>query len=204
MTIPRPLRVWASLIFLTSLAPASVAGQTAQRPADPEAPKVAYVAGGAFTALRGACQTCEETFPYRQTGSVFGAVRYRPTPRMDVGGEILWVPARAAAGDYIRTTHLDAVAQFRPWAGKGFFLKGGAGIALVRNWVDVPGADAVTSKALSIEIGGGWAFRRANRLGVEMFAAQHAAALGDIKTSTTDVPDVIGNFWSLGLAVVIR
>jgi hypothetical protein len=204
VTIRRPMRIWASVMVLTSIAPAAVAGQTAQPPAQPEASTVAFVMGGAFTALRGACQTCEDTFPYRQAGSVFGAVRYRPTPRMDVGGEILWVPARAAAGDHIRTTHLDAVAQFRPWAGKGFFLKGGAGIAFVRNWVDVPGAEAITSKALSIEIGGGWAFRRANRLGVELFAAQHAAALGDIKTSTTDVPDVIGNFWSIGGAIVIR
>ena len=204
MTSPRPIRVWASLIFLTSIVPASAAGQTAQPPPEAETSKVAFVAGGAFTAGRGACQTCEESFPYRQTGSVFGAVRYRPNARMDVGGEILWVPMTSTAGDHIRTTHLDAVAQFRRWATKGFFLKGGAGIAFVRNWVDVPGAQRVSSKALSVEIGGGWAFRRTSRLGVEMFATQHAAALGDITTSSADIQDVIGNFWSLGIAVVIR
>ncbi len=204
MTIPRPLHVWVSLLLLASIAPASAAGQTPQAAASSETSKVAVAAGGAFTAVRGSCQTCEESFPYRQTGSVFGSVRYRPTPRMDVGGEVLWVPVATPAGDRIRTTHLDAVAQFRPWVTSGFFIKGGAGIAFVRNWVDVPGAETVSSKALSIEIGGGWAFRRTSRVGVEVFAAQHAAALGDITTSTSDVQDVIGNFWSLGVALVIR
>jgi hypothetical protein len=195
--------VWAWLI-LTPMAPASVAAQTPSPPGDGEIPKVTFLAGVAFTAMRGDCQTCEESFPYRQTASVFGAVRYRAGARMAVGGEVLWVPVKTFAGDYIRTTHIDAVAQFWPWGTKGFFLKGGAGVAFVRNWVDLPDVDSVTSKALSVEIGGGWAFRRTSRVGVELFATQHAAALGDITTSTVDVQDVIGNFWSLGVAIVIR
>ena len=58
----------------------------------------------------------------------------------------------------IRTTHFDAVAQFRPWRSQGFFLKGGAGMAFVRNWVDATGPDAINSKALSVVIGAGWVF----------------------------------------------
>lgn len=203
MTIAHRWRVWA-LTSLMAIAASPAAGQTPQGEGDGDASKVAVVAGTTFTTMRAGCQTCEQEFPYRHTGGVFGAVRYRPTTRMDVGGEVLWAPATTESGDRIRTTHVDAVAQFRPWESKGFFIKGGAGIAFIRNWVDIPGASATWSKALSVEIGGGWAFRRSSRIGVEVFAAQHAAGLGDITTSTTDVQDVLGNFWSLGVAIILR
>jgi hypothetical protein len=122
---------------------------------------------------------------------------------MDVGAEFFWVPMNTESGT-IRSTHFDAVAQFRPWHTKGFFLKGGAGMAFVRNWVDVLGPDAINSKALSVVIGGGWVFRPEKRVGVELFVSQHAAAIGDLQTAETDVPDVMGNFWSIGVALVFR
>jgi hypothetical protein len=161
------------------------------------------VAGGAFATVRSDCQTCEEDFPYRHAGSILGNFGYRVNDRMDVGGELFWMPVETAQGR-IRTTHIDAVAQFRPWVSHGFFLKGGAGMAFVRNWVDLLGPEAINSKALSVVIGGGWEFRPVKRVGLQMFATQHVAALGDVKTAELDVPDVIGNFWSLGVALVIR
>jgi hypothetical protein len=122
---------------------------------------------------------------------------------MDVGSEVFWMPVRSGQGQ-IRTTHVDAVAQFRPWASQGFFVKGGAGMAFVRNWVDVLGPTAINSKALSVVIGTGWAFRPARRLGLQVFGSQHVAALGDLQTPDGSVPDVVGNFWSFGAALVIR
>jgi hypothetical protein len=168
-----------------------------------ETTRLWIVAGGAFATLRGDCQTCEQDFPYRHAGSILGNFGYRVNDRMDVGGELFWMPVETAQGR-IRTTHIDAVAQFRPWASHGFFLKGGAGMAFVRNWVDLLGSEAINSKALSVIIGGGWEFRPAKRVGLQMFATQHVAALGDLKTAELEVPDVVGNFWSLGVAVVIR
>jgi hypothetical protein len=53
-------------------------------------------------------------------------------------------------------------------------------------------------------IGGGWVFRPAARLGLQLFATQHALALGDLQSADGDVQDVIGNRWSLGAAIVIR
>jgi hypothetical protein len=99
---------------------------------------------------------------------------------------------------------LDAIAQFRPWRSHGFFLKGGAGIALVRNWVDALGPESINSKALSVVIGGGWAFRTRERVGLLLLATQHAVALGDIQTADGTVDDVMGNVWSLGAAIVFR
>src|SRR5262245_8162288 len=95
-------------------------------PADAAAQSSEWVtAGTAFATVRGDCQTCEEDFPYRHAPSVLADVGYRVNGRMDVGAELFWVPADTADG-HIHSTHIDAVAQFRPWASKGFFVKGGA------------------------------------------------------------------------------
>ena len=161
------------------------------------------MAGGAFATLRGDCQECEEDFPYRHSGAVLVDVGYRANPRMDVGAEVFWMPIDTSQGT-IRTTHIDAVAQFRPWASQGFFLKGGAGMAFVRNWVDALGPDSFNEKGLSVLIGAGWALRPAARLGLQVFVTQHAFALGDLQASQGLINDVIGNRWSVGAAVIIR
>ena len=197
-------------LLLAWLGPSVVVAQSAP-PAQPstspdeqrEASNLWLTAGGAFATMRGDCQDCEEDLPYRHAGSVLANVGYRVNDRMDVGGEVFWMPVDTPEGQ-LHTTHLDAVAQFRPWASQGFFVKGGAGMAFVRNWVDAIGPDPVNQKALSVVIGAGWAFRWAERVGLQVFGAQHVAALGDLKTAEEDVPDVVGNFWSLGAAIVIR
>ena len=185
--------VWCVLVVL---APAVCFAQATES-------RLWIVAGGASATVKGDCQTCEEEPTYRHGGGILANAGYRVNPRMDVGAEIFWVPLETASGT-IRTTHIDAVAQFRPWQTHGFFLKGGAGMAFVRNWVDTLGPDAINSKALSVVIGGGWAFRVEKRVGFELFASQHAGALGDLQTANSDVPDVMGNYWSIGGALVFR
>jgi hypothetical protein len=176
----------------------------AQAAADrPRVSNLWLTAGTTFATLRGDCQTCEEDTPYRHAASLLANVGYRVNDRMDVGAEVFWMPVDTAQGN-IRATHLDAVAQFRPWGSQGFFLKGGAGMAFVRNWIDVISPAPINQKALSVVIGTGWAFRSAERIGFQLFGSQHVAALGDFPTPEQGVPDVVGNFWSVGVAVVIR
>ena len=151
----------------------------------------------------GDCQTCEEDYPYRHGPGILFDGGYRVNPRMNVGGELFWVPLETASGT-LNTTHIDAVAQFRPWSTHGFFLKGGAGMAFIRNWVDTLGPGAINSKALSVVVGGGWIFFPEKRVALELFASQHAGALGDLKTADADVPDVMGNYWSFGASIVFR
>ena len=57
---------------------------------------------------------------------------------------------------------------------------------------------------LSDDLGGGWAFRPDKRFGFQVFASQHAAALGDLQTASAEVQDVLGNYWSFGGALVFR
>lgn len=197
----------AALVWLVSAPaiaqPASPATSAAAAGNASAASNLWLVAGGAFATLRGDCQTCEGDYPYRHAGSVLGNIGYRVDNRMDVGAELFWMPVDTEDGR-VRTTHVDAVAQFRPWMSHGFFIKGGAGMAFVRNWVDLLGSESINSKALSVVIGAGWVFRPTARLGLQIFGAQHAGALGDLQTSDGEVPDVMANFWSLGAGVVIR
>ena len=192
---------WRLLIALAVLAiglyPRDAAAQTES------SSHLWITAGTTFATTRGDCQTCEEDFPYRHSPSVFANAGYRVNDRMDVGAELFWVPVDSVDGQ-INATHIDAVAQFRPWASKGFFVKGGAGMAFVRNWVDAIGPDPINQKALSLVIGTGWAFRPARRLGFQIFGAQHVAALGDVQTAGEPIEDAVGNFWSVGVALVIR
>ena len=177
--------------------------RTQEVPTSGAGSNVWFTAGGTFSTLRGDCQTCETDTPYRHSGGFVAGLGYRVNSRMDVGGEVFWMPVDTADGR-VRTTHIDAVAQFRPWASQGFFLKGGAGMALIRNWVETFGAGAINSKVLSVVIGAGWAFRPADRVGLQLFATQHAAGIGDFQTASEDIQDVMGNYWSLGASIVVR
>ena len=195
------LRGCAALLML--LLPAIGRAQTSA--GDPPSPpsRMWVVVGGGSATVRGDCQTCEEDFPYRNGGGILGNVGYRLNTRTDIGGEILWVPVDTQDGQ-IRATHFDAIVQVRPWSSRGFFLKGGAGMAFIRNWIDAVGPAPINSKALSIVIGGGWAFRTTNRIGFQVFASQHAGAIGDLQTASGELPDVMGNFWTMGAAIVFR
>ena len=161
------------------------------------------VAGAAPGTLRGHCQDCEQDFPFRHGPAITGNAGYRVNPRMDVGADVFWMQWTNESGK-IRATAIDAVAQFRPWGSKGFFVKGGAGMALVRNWVHTVGPHPDDSKALAVVFGGGWEFNPKGPIGLQLFATQHVGALGDLQTANGSVADVTGNFWAAGAAIVIR
>jgi hypothetical protein len=211
--IRRAGRMALLIAVLTGL---TAAGASAQSPATAEATpadksKLWLVAGTAATTLRGDCQECEQPGAFLHTGSLFVAVGRRMNERMDAGVEAVWVPAETATGNQIRATFVLAAAQFRPWQSRGFILKTGMGMTFVRNWVyDGTGVQPpVTSKALGLTYSAGWVFRRHARVGLQVLGTQHVAALGDFQTGAgTDGPatieNVVGNFWSIGAAIVIR
>jgi len=191
---------WLSMCALLSLMPASAVAQEVQ-PAPPS--RLWIVAGGATTTLRGHCQDCEQDFPFRHGGAITGNGGYRVNPRVDVGGDVFWIQWNNESG-HIYATALNGVVQFRPWKTKGFFVKGGAGMAFVHNYVHTLGPHPDRQKALSVVFGGGWEFIPKGRLGLQLFATQYVGALGDLQTAGGAVGDVTANFWSLGAAIVIR
>jgi len=211
---PRIRGVAAALATIACLAPAAAHSQTAPSSAGASgnaaaASRTWIVIGGTSTTLRGDCQeecAAHGTGAYLHSGSVLAIAGVRVNRQMDAGVEVSWVPATSKAGDDIRSTFLLAVAQFRPWESRGFFLKGGMGMVLVRNFIyDGTGTlPPITSKALGLTYGAGWTFRYNDRLGLQLFGAQHMAALGDFQTGGMTVENVVGNFWSIGAAIVIR
>ena len=159
--------------------------------------------GGTWSTVRRDCQTCERDFRHRRGSGVLVNLGYRVNSRLDAGAELYRTGVGNREGE-LRTTHLDAVTQFRPWSSQGFFIKGGAGMAFVGQLLDELQATPRTSKALSVVLGAGWVFRPASRVGLQLSASHHAAALGDLRTASGDRPDVMANFWSLGASIVVR
>jgi hypothetical protein len=193
----------ALLLLVLSAGVASAQG--APLPASSGGWKPWIVGGGSSTTLLGDCTDCPAD-TYVHDGGVLAIVGSPLTPRTDVGVELFWVPSSSAAGDKINSTYVMGTFQFRPWGSKGFFFRASSGMAFVRNWV-VDTADtstAFTSKAFALEIGGGWEWRLSRRFGTQVFGSQHVATLGDLETATTRVENVVGNFWSVGGAIVIR
>jgi hypothetical protein len=202
-------RLYAALVCaLVCLTPVAATAQTDSATLADQS-RMWIVAGGTTTTLRGDCQedcVAHGTGAYLNTGSLFGIVGFRVNPHMDAGVEVSWVPATSVAGDDIRSTFLLAAAQFRPWQTNGFFLQAGMGMAFIRNFVyDGTGTlPPITSKALGLTYGVGWTFRHTSRVGLQIFGAQHVAALGDFQTGGVTVENVMANYWSAGAAIVIR
>jgi hypothetical protein len=161
--------------------------------------------GGASTTLLGDCTDCAAD-TYLHSGNVMGGAGISLNARTDFGGEVLWVPATLTTGDDLATTFVMASVQFRPWLTHGFFVRAGSGMAFLKNWLNTvdTAAPPLRSKAFALGLGAGWEWRSRGRMGVQLFGAQHVAALGDLQTSVRTAENVVGNFWSVGGAVVIR
>ena len=167
------------------------------------------VVGGGYTSILGDCPDCTAEPNYSSAGSFLANIGVSLNSRADIGAELMWVPSSTVSGEKLRTTYVMAVGQFRFWKNKGFFVKGGGGMAFVRNFVvDLSGGSNTsppfTSKALSVGIGAGWEWRLSPRFGVQVFGSQHVAALGDLQANQTLIENVVGNFWTVGGAIVFR
>ena len=206
-------QILTSLLLLPLIATAAAA-QQAPAPAATPAPKTEgvhpwIVIGGGYTSVLGDCPDCTQEPRYGSAGSFLANIGVSLNSRADIGGELMWVPSQTVSGETLRTTYVMAVGQFRFWKNSGFFVKGGAGMAFVRNWVvDLSGgsntAPPFTSKALSVGIGAGYEWRLRPRFGVQVFGSQHVAALGDLQANQTVIENVVGNFWTIGGAIVFR
>ena len=205
----------AGVVALACLTPALAAAQSVEVVATPASESAAdqsrmwFVIGATATTIRGDCQEpCpgHGTGAYLHAGSILGVAGVRVNPQVDAGLEVSWVPATTKDGQDFRTTFLLATGQYRPIASSGFFLRGGMGMVFTRNFVfDATGElPPITEKALGLTYGAGWAFARSSRVGFELFAAQHVSALGDFQIGGVNNENVVGNYWSVGAAIVIR
>lgn len=203
----RPASLAALAFTLLCLAPARAAAQaaSASAPTEPSTGDLYLRAGFLSTTFLGDCTDCEGA-QYRSTGSLLAAVGWTLNPRTDLGVEILRVFSQQTESDRIRVTFLLGSVQFRPWRTRGFFLKAGAGMAFVHNWIlQLEGEDpSFRSKAFALDLAAGWEWRLSRHFGAQVLGGQQVAAVGDLETSERTMENVMGNFWSVGGAVVIR
>jgi len=200
----------ALLASLFMLIPGVAAGQTAGKPAASAQPaemtKLWIVGGGGSSTFLADCTECGEPEHYEHSGGLLVSAGRSVTRKLDFGAELFWsTSGTTAGGDRARTTFALVTTQFRPWQSQGFFVKAGIGIAFIRNNVTINDQSGeFLTKALSVSIGGGWEWRFSRRFGAEIYAAQYAAAAGDILVSAGTANNVMVNYWSAGGAIVIR
>jgi hypothetical protein len=209
--MPSSLRLLAAatlVLIVTVPAPAAAQSGTAS-PSRPDDSRIWITLGGGFTSLKGDCATCDTSNPvYNKTGSLvldFGA---RANKQLDAAVEVQWTPASTLNGEDIRSTFVMGIGQYRPLRNHGFFVKGGMGIAFVRNWIYDATNDVTppfTTNAMALMYGGGWEFRSSTRFGIQVFGMHNVVAMGDLTVSSGDsIQNVVGNFWTVGASVVIR
>ncbi len=201
------LAAWAAALLL----PAAAYAQTpAPAPASPPAPyRVWIVAGPGFSAARAGCPKCDEDGVYANSYSFLVDAGLSVNQRVDVGIELAWVNLDVDGSSHIRTTFILGVAQFRPWVDRGLFLRAGMGLGIAGNGlfspIGPPLAPPYTTNALGIVYGVGWEFKVARRWGIQVHGLHHVAALGELTTvDGTRIKNVVGNYWTVGGAVVIR
>ena len=167
------------------------------------------VGGGGFSVARAGCAvTCDEAGVFAHSRSILLDAGLRVSPTVDAGVEMLWVSTRIADEEPILTTFILGIGQLRPWDRRGFFLRAGMGISFAGNGlyspIGPPLAPPFTTNALGLMYGTGWIIGWDRRRTVQVNATHHVAALGEVTTTGEPLRNVVGNYWTIGAALVIR
>ena len=188
------------LVVMTAAAQASA--QDAQAPQPPRGGVLGIGLG--YAAFRTDCNNCVRDDLYSTGGSLMVSGGVAVNDQLDAGGEILWASTAFEGGDY-RASFLLGSVQFRPWKARGFYLKGGLGLAFVRANITVNGQTTASKpKGLGVHYGAGWMFGRGRRVSFAPFGGHYVASLGDIPTSAGNAENPVSNVWFAGVTVFFR
>jgi hypothetical protein len=124
--------------------------------------------------------------------------------RLLVGGEI-FSTRREFETFSLRNTYLLGLVQFRPFATQGFFIKGGYGMASVKDRFTLGGADESASAwGIGLMYGAGWVFRAGSRVSVAPVGGQYVTTVGSVRVAQGTAQNVVVNSWFLGAVVMFR
>jgi hypothetical protein len=203
---------FAHLVLTLSLAGAGIAQAQPEPtpPSDADAgPGLWIVAGGGGVLARGHCSTCSREGVFFYSPGLLVDAGIQINLRVDTGIEVSMVSSRIDDLEPIRTTFVLGVGQFRPWADRGLSLRAGMGIGFVGNGIynfaqrnlEPP----FTTNAMAVVLGIAWEFLRRDSMTFQILGTHHVAALGELTTTTGNpIQDVVGNYWLVGGALVIR
>ena len=160
--------------------------------------------GLGYAAFRTDCNNCERDDLYSTGGSLMLSGGVAVNDRVDAGGELLAASTAFDGGDY-RASFLLGTVQFRPWKARGFYIKGGLGLAFVRASITFDGQTVEsTPKGLGVHYGAGWMFGRSRRVSFAPFGGHYVASLGDIPTAGGVAENPVSNVWFAGVTVFVR
>jgi hypothetical protein len=191
--------------------PPPVSATPTHSPAPPTpGSRIWVVAGAGFSSARAGCPTCDSEGVFYQSRSVLVDGGLRVNSKVDAGIEMYWVSTKVEQEEPIRTTFVLALVQLRPWHQRGFFVRAGVGVGFVGNGILNPKLPdklkkPYTTNSLGVVYGAGWIFSPYRRVAVQIQGTHHVAALGELTTVTNSiVKNVVGNYWTIGTAIVIR
>ncbi len=190
----------SALVLMTAAAHASAQDAPTVQP-----PRGGWLGVGlGYAAFRTDCSNCERDDLYSTGGSLMLSGGIVVNDRVDAGGELLAASTAFDGGEY-RASFLLGTVQFRPWKARGFYLKGGLGLAFVRASVTVGGQTTESKpKGLGVHYGAGWMFGRNRRVSFAPFGGHYVASLGDIPTAGGVAVNPVSNVWFAGVTVFIR
>lgn len=188
------------LVLMTAAAQASAQDAQASQPSRGGVLGV----GLGYGAFRTDCTNCARDDLYSTGGSLMVSGGVAVNDQLDAGGEILWASTAFEGGDY-RASFLLGTVQFRPWKARGFYLKGGLGLAFVRASITIDDQTTASKpKGLGVHYGAGWMFGRGRRVSFAPFGGHYVASLGDIPTSAGNAENPVSNVWFAGVTVFVR
>jgi hypothetical protein len=162
-------------------------------------------AGGGYLAGRASCSNCETDPPFGDGSAVLVQGGVRAGERLHIGGE-LFTTTREMNGASLRDTHLLGIFQFRPFTRFGFFLKGGYGMALVKDVIPVTANTQFSARTwgMGVMYGAGWIFGQSKRVSVAPTAATYVTTVGDVRGVERTAQNVVINGWFAGAVVMFR
>jgi hypothetical protein len=161
-------------------------------------------AGGGYLAGRASCTNCESDRSFGDGYALLAQGGVRVKPRLLVGAEI-FSTARAPSGISVRDSYLLAVAQYRPFARLGFFIKGGYGMAAVKDTVaTADGPVTARTWGMGLMYGAGWVFGERRRISVAPMGGTYVTTVGDISAPAGTAENVVVNSWFAGVVVMFR
>jgi hypothetical protein len=179
------------------------AAADAQTAASPEPGRFSVAAWTGYTATRAGCETCETNDNYNDTWTIGAAPLWRLNRHMLVGIELVVQPSSTQG--VARSLYVLGSVQFHPWAAKGFFLKGGYGLARVRTWLRESDASQEGKfVGMAVNYGAGWHCRQEGRVSCALFGAHYVSTFGTVKLQGFDAVNVISNAWVAGVSVYVR
>jgi hypothetical protein len=202
MTAPKSVLA----IVLMTLSPAVAVAQGTTAVQSQGSPVGWWVGGGGgYLAGRAACSNCETDPPFGDGSAVVVQGGVRVGERLQIGGE-LFTTTREMSGASLRDTHLLGIFQFRPFTRFGFFLKGGYGMALVKDVIPITENTQFSARTwgMGVMYGAGWIFGQSKRVSVAPTAATYVTTVGDVRGVQRTAQNVVINGWFAGAVVMFR